>query len=212
MFNSKFISFLRFIKNKNIIITTHELVDIDGLVSCFALKFFLNHSFKNQNFLIYFPELSKSTKNYLDNFSTRFPNLDLSSLESINYSNVDVFLIVDTNNLNQINSEISKNLSNLEIPYIFIDHHYLGEKSEINTCGEGWRGRALILIGGPECCCPGADLGAVQASGSDELPVETSMEDKIRDFPKPTIAAICKKDWGGWIRSKIVLYYHYTSV
>lgn len=47
-----------------------------------------------------------------------------------------------------------------------------------------------VFTGGPDCFCAGADLSAVQASGSGEPPVDPGMLDKIRDFPKPVIAAI----------------------
>ncbi len=50
--------------------------------------------------------------------------------------------------------------------------------------------RAVILTGGPKCFCAGADLAAVQASESGEPPIEPGMGEKIRDLPKPTIAAI----------------------
>jgi len=49
---------------------------------------------------------------------------------------------------------------------------------------------AVILTGGPECFCAGADLSEVQASESGEPPVEPGMMEKIRYLPKPTIAAI----------------------
>jgi enoyl-CoA hydratase len=48
----------------------------------------------------------------------------------------------------------------------------------------------LILTGGPKCFCAGADLAAVQESESGKPPIEPGMMEKIRDFPKPTIAAI----------------------
>jgi enoyl-CoA hydratase len=49
---------------------------------------------------------------------------------------------------------------------------------------------AAVFTGGADCFCAGADLSAVQASGSGEPPVDPGMLDKIRDFPKPLIAAI----------------------
>jgi len=130
MLKSKFKDFLTFIKNKKILITTHDLVDIDGLVSCFTLKFFLNHYFKNQEISIYFSEFSKSTKNFIKNFSEKFPEFNLSYEKDFNVSKADVLLIVDTNKLDQIKLKNNSNASPLEIPYIFIDHHYLGDKSE----------------------------------------------------------------------------------
>lgn len=49
---------------------------------------------------------------------------------------------------------------------------------------------AVIITGGPDSFCAGADLGDVQASASGEPPVDPGMMDKIKDFPKPLIAAI----------------------
>ncbi len=48
---------------------------------------------------------------------------------------------------------------------------------------------AVILTGGPKCFCAGADLAAVQEE-SGKPPLEPGMMEKIRDLPKPTIAAI----------------------
>jgi enoyl-CoA hydratase len=50
--------------------------------------------------------------------------------------------------------------------------------------------KAVVLTGGPDCFCAGADLSEVQASDSGEPPVEPGMGEKIRYLPKPTIAAI----------------------
>ena len=133
MLKSKFENFLAFIKNKKILITTHDLVDIDGLVSCFTLKFFLIQYFKNQEVSIYFSELTKSTKTFIENFSKKFPNFNFSYEREFNLSNADVLLIVDTNNLNQIKLSNSSETPHLEIPYIFIDHHYSAEISENNN-------------------------------------------------------------------------------
>lgn len=132
---SKFENFLVSIKNKNILIITHDLVDIDGLVSCFILKFFLNQYFKNQEISIYFSELSKSTKDFIKNFSEKFPKFNFAYQKNINLSKINTILIVDTTNLNQIKLNDNFDISRLAIPYIFIDHHYLGKKSEIRDMG-----------------------------------------------------------------------------
>jgi enoyl-CoA hydratase len=49
---------------------------------------------------------------------------------------------------------------------------------------------AVIITGGPDCFCAGADLGDVQASDKGEPPVDPGMMSKLKDFPKPLIAAI----------------------
>ena len=99
MLTSKFKDFLAYIKNKKILITTHDLVDIDGLVSCFTLREFLKNHFKDQEITLFFPEFSKSTKSFVNKFSERFPEFNLSYEKEFNESKADVLLIVDTNKL-----------------------------------------------------------------------------------------------------------------
>ncbi len=130
MLKIKFKNLLTFLKNKRILITTHNLVDIDGFVSCFALKFFLIQYYKNQNISIYFPELLKSTKNFINNFSEKFPKFKFKTKTHLDFSKFDVCLILDTNNLSQLKFENDINISPLEIPYIFIDHHYPNLKAD----------------------------------------------------------------------------------
>jgi len=152
MLKSKFENFLAFIKNKNILITTHDLVDIDGLVSCFTLKFFLNQYFKNQETSIYFSELSKSTKNFIKNFTKNNPEFDFSYEESFDLPNIDIFLIVDTNNLNQIKFDNNFDLAHSDIPYIFLDHHYTVMDSEnsnrrsLDLINENYSSTAEIIL------------------------------------------------------------------
>ncbi len=130
MLKFKFDNFIAFIQNKTIKILTHDLVDIDGLASCVTLKYFLTQYFKEQEISIYFSEFAKSTKQYIRNLTKKFPEFDFSFSKSFKASGTDVILIVDTNNLNQIELNNNLDLSNLGIPLIFIDHHYLGEKLE----------------------------------------------------------------------------------
>ncbi len=130
MLKSKFENFLAFIKNKNILITTHDLVDIDGLVSCFTLKFFLNQISKNQEISIYFSELSKSTKNFIKNFNKNFPEFEFSYEKSLDLTNFDILVIVDANNINQIKTDNNFDISQTRIPTIYVDHHYTALDSE----------------------------------------------------------------------------------
>ncbi|MFX0038585.1 MAG: bifunctional oligoribonuclease/PAP phosphatase NrnA [Promethearchaeota archaeon] len=121
---------MTFIYNKNILITTHDLVDIDGLVSCYTLKFFFNQYFKDQEISIYFSGLSKPTENYLKNFNAKFPEFDLSYEKNLDIANIDILVIVDTNNLNQIKLNNNIDILHSNIPYIFIDHHYKSPDSK----------------------------------------------------------------------------------
>lgn len=132
MLKSRLDNFISFIKNKKIVILTHDLVDIDGLASSLALKYFLNQYFKEQEIIICFSEFTKSTKNFLRNITKKFPEFDFSFSKTFEISKVDVILIVDTNNIKQIKLKNNLKLSNIGIPLIFIDHHYIGEKSEKN--------------------------------------------------------------------------------
>jgi nanoRNase/pAp phosphatase (c-di-AMP/oligoRNAs hydrolase) len=133
MLKSRFENFLGFIKNKNIIIVTHDLVDIDGLASCFSLKYFLTQYIKKKEISIYLSELSKSTKNFLRNINKKFPEFDFSYDKTFNISKNDAILIVDTNNLKQIKIKNDLDIMSLENPLIYIDHHYYGEKLDIDN-------------------------------------------------------------------------------
>jgi nanoRNase/pAp phosphatase (c-di-AMP/oligoRNAs hydrolase) len=124
MLKSKFENFLAFIKNKKNLITTHDLVDIDGFVSCLNLLFFLKQYVKNLETTIYFSELSKSTKNFIKKFKEKFPEFDFSYETNFDLSNVESLIIVDANNLIQIKIDQDIDISQSNIPYIFIDHHY----------------------------------------------------------------------------------------
>ncbi|MFX1571268.1 MAG: bifunctional oligoribonuclease/PAP phosphatase NrnA [Promethearchaeota archaeon] len=124
MLKTKIKNLLSFLKNKRILITTHDLVDIDGFVSCFALKFFLTQYNKNINTSVYLPELLKSTKNFKKKFCEKFPKFTFKNEVPLSFSNFDICLILDTNNVNHVKFKNDLNSIPLEIPYIFIDHHY----------------------------------------------------------------------------------------
>ncbi|MFX1364723.1 MAG: bifunctional oligoribonuclease/PAP phosphatase NrnA [Promethearchaeota archaeon] len=130
MLKSKFDDLLVFLDKKKILITTHNLVDIDGLVSCFTLKFFLIQYFKTNEISIYFSDLSKSTKNFIKNYAAKFPEFNLSYENSFSAFKAEILLIVDTNNLDQIKINANSHTTHPNIPYIFIDHHYLGDRTE----------------------------------------------------------------------------------
>ena len=120
MSNSKFEDLKNYIINKNVLITSHNLVDIDGLVSCFVLKFLLNFFSENERTIIYLPEISKSTRTYIDRITLKFPKLELTYVKEVSLSNFDIILILDTNNLAQTNFDVLES----KIPFIFIEHHF----------------------------------------------------------------------------------------
>lgn len=149
MLNKNFKNLLEFIKDKKILITTHDIVDIDGLASCFTLKSFLNNYFKNQEIFIYLSNLSKATQNFLNKFSNIYPNFSVSYKTEVNFSLIDIILIVDTNNLNQVKFNNNQNIENLAIPIIFIDHHYMVRKPILdspNLIFENYSSTAEIIL------------------------------------------------------------------
>lgn len=129
MLYSKYKDFLSFLQDKKILITSHDLADIDAFVSCFILKFFLYEKFKNSA-SIFFVELSKATKNFMNKFLTKFPEFKFDYETEVSLAEYDVCLIIDANDVSQIDFSKSK-VSKLDIPYIIIDHHHYGvEKAE----------------------------------------------------------------------------------
>jgi nanoRNase/pAp phosphatase (c-di-AMP/oligoRNAs hydrolase) len=144
-----FKNLLKFIKGKRILITTHDLVDIDGLASCFALKSFLNNYFKNQEIFIYLSNLSRPAQNFLNKFSFKFPNFPISYNNKVNFSLIDIILIVDTNNLNQVKFNNNQSVKELALPTVFIDHHYMVRKPILdspNLIFENYSSTAEIIL------------------------------------------------------------------
>jgi nanoRNase/pAp phosphatase (c-di-AMP/oligoRNAs hydrolase) len=132
MLNSKYKAILSFLKDKKILIVTHDLVDIDGFASCFALKFFLNEYLKNSHVTIFFTELSKSTRSFLIKFVKKFPSFTSTYIKDVDLSEFDVCLVVDANTISQIRFNPEKDTPQLGIPYIIIDHHHYNEKQPSN--------------------------------------------------------------------------------
>jgi len=120
MFTSKKDDLLKYLKGKNLLITSHDLVDLDGFSSGLSLKFFFETFFSNQNVDLLFSGQSKHTKSFSKKFTQKFPNFDLSFRTNKESVNADIIIIVDSNNPDQIDIFNNKDLN---IPYIFIDHH-----------------------------------------------------------------------------------------
>ncbi|NVM44116.1 MAG: DHH family phosphoesterase [Candidatus Lokiarchaeota archaeon] len=120
MCTSKKDDFITYLKGKNLLITSHDLVDLDGFISGLCLKFFFENIFSNQNVDLIFSGLSKHTKSFLDNFIQKFPDFNLSFHVDKEFLNADVIIIADSNNLDQI--KLFNNID-LNTPFIFIDHH-----------------------------------------------------------------------------------------
>jgi nanoRNase/pAp phosphatase (c-di-AMP/oligoRNAs hydrolase) len=123
---SKFEGFLSFLKHRGgtILITTHDLVDIDGFASCFNLKYCINQLIKEQEVSIYFSELSKHAKDLMEKLTRKFPEMDLLYEKQIDFSKISVVIVLDTNNLNLTTI---KHALPFNIPVVFIDHHFMSE-------------------------------------------------------------------------------------
>jgi nanoRNase/pAp phosphatase (c-di-AMP/oligoRNAs hydrolase) len=149
MFTSKKDDFLNYLKGKNLLITSHNLVDLDGFISGLTLKFFFENFFSNQNFELVFSGLSKHTKSFLKNFTQKFPDFTFSFQNNKEILNADVIIIVDSNNLDQINLFDNKDLN---IPFIFIDHHlnlqknYSGNISSLNLIYDNYSSTSEIIL------------------------------------------------------------------
>ncbi|MFX1454779.1 MAG: bifunctional oligoribonuclease/PAP phosphatase NrnA [Promethearchaeota archaeon] len=123
-------NFLSFLKGKNILITTHDLVDIDGLASCFALKLFLIDYFNSANVSILFSEITKPTRKFMSKISTKFPDLIFLYNEEVSLSDYEICVIVDANEVSQIGLDLKNDTSELGVPYIFIDHHHFTKRTK----------------------------------------------------------------------------------
>jgi len=149
MLNSKKDEFLNYLKGKNLLIATHDSADLDGFVSVLVLKFFFENFFTNQNIFLTFSKLSKYTKNFVVKFLQKFPDFNFPSNNDENFSNIDVIIIVDSNNLEQI--KLSSTL-NLDVPFIFVDHHldlkknYGGNITSLNLIFENYSSTAEIIL------------------------------------------------------------------
>jgi len=129
MQNTKFEDLIHFLNNKKILITSHNLVDLDGFVSSIVLQYSLKEILEKAQVKVFFPEISKSTKGYQEKFKGEFPNFDFSVDQELNLSEIEIILILDTNKTDQIDLPWDLQIWESKIPYIFIDHHFFGEKN-----------------------------------------------------------------------------------
>ena len=123
MLKSKFEDLSPFFKSKKILITTHDSADIDGLASCFGLKFLIEKYFHAADVFIYFPEITKATRDFFEKIAIIFPSINFSLENEFNSFEFNVIFILDTNNLDQVRFPDNFDINNSSIPFIFIDHH-----------------------------------------------------------------------------------------
>lgn len=65
MLKDKFDDLLAFLKDKKILIATHDLVDIDGLVSCYGLNFSLTNILNTKKYFCIFQKFQNQPKTSL---------------------------------------------------------------------------------------------------------------------------------------------------
>jgi nanoRNase/pAp phosphatase (c-di-AMP/oligoRNAs hydrolase) len=123
MIYQKFDDFISFLKNKSILITTHDLVDLDGFVSSYILKYFLTLTLSKPNVEITFSEITKPVIEFREKFSNNYPNFDFTYKTVADLSNFDVMIILDTNNLDLVEFKSQFDINRSQIPFIFVDHH-----------------------------------------------------------------------------------------
>ena len=89
MLKSKIESFLSFLQNKTLLITSHELVDLDGAASSIALNFFLHSLIDDLTTHLYFSGISKNTELFLETFKRKFPTFKYELKNSLENLDVD---------------------------------------------------------------------------------------------------------------------------
>ncbi len=123
MYKSEIDGLVQFLKNKTPLITTHNLVDNDALASTQAFKFLLNQIWPNKKVYLTYSKITKSTKSFITKFLQKYPNIDLFGDNEFDISQIDVIIVLDSNNFDQIIINGVDDITKLEIPFIFIDHH-----------------------------------------------------------------------------------------
>ncbi|MHA1782292.1 MAG: DHH family phosphoesterase [Promethearchaeota archaeon] len=134
MFSSQIQNLINFIEKKSILITTHDLIDLDGLISTILLKKLLERYSKARDIDLYYSEFLKNTLSFIKKITLEKKFLDINSLilksKNLLDKEFDVLIIVDTNSLNQVKVLADKPLKLNEIPIIFIDHHFKSSSFE----------------------------------------------------------------------------------
>lgn len=120
----KFDVLLSKLSNKKVLITTHDQVDLDGFASCFLFKYFLEIYDKTIEPIIFFSQFSKYTLNFISKLKIKFLDIELLEENSKDFRNIEYLIILDTNNISQVALPSTILSDKINIPIIFIDHHY----------------------------------------------------------------------------------------
>ena len=132
----KFNVLLSELSNKKVLITTHDQVDLDGFASCLLLKYFLTTYYKNIEVHLFFSNISNFTLNFISKLKNLFSDMVILEENNKQYDNIEFLIILDTNNLNQaILPETIKKVD-VNIPFIFIDHHFKSNLNLVNNLVE----------------------------------------------------------------------------
>ncbi|TFG00106.1 MAG: hypothetical protein EU541_03280 [Promethearchaeota archaeon] len=125
MLKPKIKSYLNFLDNKSVLITSHALADLDGLASAIGLYFFLQKLIPNIITHLYFSKISKKARIFLEKLKEKFPEFDPVFEEDINILYFDAIFITDTNKFSKAGKFLSNDEDILkDTLIIFIDHHY----------------------------------------------------------------------------------------
>ena len=121
MLSSKFEKILNFIHDKKTLVLTHHLLDIDALASIISLKY-LTYELRLDKIYFYISSLTKSTSDFFSLLIAKFGEFNVQD-RMIDINEIEVILILDTNNINQVNGPYVKIEQLITKPVIFIDHH-----------------------------------------------------------------------------------------
>jgi nanoRNase/pAp phosphatase (c-di-AMP/oligoRNAs hydrolase) len=118
-----------FLKGKKIIVSTHILADVDGVVSALAFKTFLTEDLKQHEVDIRIPKCTKPTKQVLSEINLIFKQ-DIKNSYFVG-TNPELIIITDTNNVDKIAfDELEIDRESIKNNVIFIDHHSKGDVTE----------------------------------------------------------------------------------
>ena len=140
-----------FLKSKKVLVLTHDLVDLDGFTSCFLFKTFITNVCKSNEVFFLFSEFSRPLKEFINRLNSRFPYVNFKLENSIDVLNIDVIVILDTNNLDQVGVTNDFDLIKLNKPFFFIDHHlnlqknYKENVANLNLIDDSYSSSAEII-------------------------------------------------------------------
>ncbi|MGV9171220.1 MAG: DHH family phosphoesterase [Promethearchaeia archaeon] len=152
MINKKrFKKLINYLKSQRVLILTHNSADIDALSSVYLFSHIVNQLIKTKRLDIYFSSISRITKQYMNRFNSSFPEFNISFKRTVEPSNYDVAIILDTNNPDQIKG-ISLEHKSSQLDYIYIDHHVnlkqqtKRNKSEFNIIDDRYSSASEIIF------------------------------------------------------------------